>query len=488
MNEISLITANSGLSQLYSDSTFGAIVGPTGTKFQLWAPSCEAVGLHIIGSEPIRKMERSANGWFSLDVEGASHGALYKFTLPDGRQIPDPASRFQPNDVHGPSEVIDPDRYVWKTCNWAGRPWEEAVIYELHIGTFTDSGTYLAAIEKLGHLEELGVTAIELLPVGDFPGRWNWGYDGVFPFAPDASYGRPEHLKAFIDAAHSRSMMVILDVVYNHFGPVGNYMPLCAPVVTEKYKTPWGAAVNFDDKDSAPVRSFFIENARYWLNEFRFDGLRFDAVHEIYDHSEKHVLQEMAESLRAASPHRHVHLIAENSKNEAGWLKRRKNLAPGLYTAQWSDDIHHGLHCAATGESHWYYADFHGRPDILARSLAEGLGYQGELMKYEGKPKGEPSAFLPPTAFVSYIQNHDQTGNRPFGDRITKIAAFQAVRTLAAINLLSPHVPLLFMGEEWGSRQPFMFFSDVGEELADAVRESRRKEFEASPDALWRRS
>jgi malto-oligosyltrehalose trehalohydrolase len=462
---------------------FGTEITDRGVRFRMWAPKCEALGLCL---EPLSRplaMTRLARGWFELEVDGARHGDRYKFILPDGTQVPDPASRYQPLDVHGPSEVVDPRTYGWQDAGWRGRPWEETVLYELHIGTFTPQGTFRAAIDKLDHLVELGITAVEIMPVADFRGKWNWGYDGVQHFAPDASYGRPEDLKALIDAAHRRSLMVVLDVVYNHFGPDGNYMGLYAPLLTNKHETPWGPAVNVDDEGAHMVRDYITANARYWLDEFHIDGLRFDAVQEIRDSGPRHLLYELAEKLRATTDGRHVHLMVENAANQAGWMKRRADGTPGLYTAQWSDDIHHALHCAITGESHWYYADFHGQPNLLGRALAEGLAYQGEIVPSEGEAKGEPSSFLPPTAFVSYIQNHDQVGNRPLGDRLVAKTPVQALRAAAAINLLCPHIPLVFMGEEWGTSQPFMFFSDMGPELAGSIRESRQKEFAASPDA-----
>lgn len=462
---------------------FGTEITDRGVRFRMWAPKCEALGLCLENRPHTLAMTKLPRGWYELEVEGARHGDRYKFLLPDGTEVPDPASRFQPLDVHGPSEVVDPRHYGWQDSGWRGRPWEEAVLYELHIGTFTPEGTFRAAIDKLPHLVELGITAVEIMPLADFRGRWNWGYDGVLPFAPDSSYGRPEDLKEFIDAAHRLSLMVILDVVYNHFGPDGNYMGLYAPLLTQKHETPWGSAVNFDDEGAHMVRDFIAANARYWLDEFHLDGLRFDAIQEIHDGGPKHLLLELAETLRTTTDGRHIHLILENAANQAGWMTRRPDGTPGLYTAQWSDDIHHALHCAISGESHWYYQDFHGRPDLVGRTLAEGLGYQGEIPATEAAAKGEPSAFLPPTAFVSYVQNHDQVGNRPLGDRISTIASIQAVRAAAAINLLSPHIPLIFMGEEWGSSRPFMFFSDLGQDLADSIRETRHKEFQESPDA-----
>jgi maltooligosyltrehalose trehalohydrolase len=459
---------------------FGTQITSRGVRFRLWAPGVSAVSVKIFEPHEIIPMQAQERGWYEIEVEGAKRGDCYCFVLENGTEVPDPASRFQPEDVDGPSEIIDPLQFDWTDLGWRGRPWEETVIYEMHVGTFTKAGTFRAAIERLDYLVELGITAVELMPVADFPGRWNWGYDGVLLFAPDSRYGRPEDLKALIDAAHARGLMVFLDVVYNHFGPKGNYLTLYAPVTTEKHMTPWGASVNYDDEGSSMIRDFVLANARYWLNEFRFDGLRFDAVHAINDTGPRHLLQDLAEQIRASTDGRHIHLVLENSENHSDWLKRRDDGTPGLHTAQWSDDIHHSLHCAATDESLWYYADFARRTDLLARSLAEGLAWQGEWMEHEGRNKGEPSAYLPPTAFVGYIQNHDQAGNRPFGERITELAPREAVRALAAIYLLSPHIPLVFMGEEWGASQPFLFFSDVGEDLAEAIRKARQDELKGT--------
>ena len=403
--------------------------------------------------------------------------------LPDGLRVPDPASRYQPEDVHGPSEVVDAAAYVWRDTGWRGRPWHEAVVYELHIGAFTPEGTFRGAIDKLDHLVALGVTAIEIMPIGDFPGGRNWGYDGVLPYAPDSSYGRPEDLKALVEAAHARGLMVLLDVVYNHFGPEGAYIHRIAPqTFTDRHKTPWGAAINFDGPDSGPVREFAIHNALYWIEEFHLDGLRLDAVHAILDDSAKHLLEELAERVRAAAPDRHIHLILENEENEAERLVRSENGEPRRYTAQWNDDVHHVLHVAATGETKGYYADYKGDAEKLGRALAEGFAFQGELMPYRGRPRGAWSADLPPTAFVAFIQNHDQIGNRAFGDRVTDFAPAEAVRAIAAVYLLLPQIPMLFMGEEWGSSRSFPFFCDFGPELADGVRQGRREEFARFPE------
>ena len=456
---------------------FGAAVEAAGVRFHLWAPKHESVGLLLDGESAARPMQPLSGGWHGLTTDAARPGSLYSFVLPDGQRIPDPASRFQPRDVHGPSEVIDPATFEWTDADWRGRPWEEAAIYELHVGAFTAEGTFRAAAKRLDALAELGITAVELMPVADFPGTRNWGYDGVQLFAPDASYGRPEDLKALVDAAHRRGLMVFLDVVYNHFGPEGNYLPACAPIFNDRHTTAWGAAVNFDAADSEVVRELVVSNALHWIEEYHMDGLRLDAVHAIEDDSEKHILDEIAERVHAAAGDRHVHLILENEENTASLLARGADGRPKHYTAQWNDDLHHVLHTAATGESSGYYLDYARDAEKLGRALAEGFAFQGEAMRYRGRMRGEPSAGLPPTAFVAFIQNHDQVGNRAFGDRLATIAPPEAVRAVAAVYLLSPQIPLLFMGEEWGTLRPFRFFCDFEPKLADAVRDGRRQEF-----------
>ncbi|ODN68959.1 Malto-oligosyltrehalose trehalohydrolase [Methylobrevis pamukkalensis] len=396
--------------------------------------------------------------------------------------MPDPGSRFQPDDVLGPSEVVDPAAFAWEDAGWTGRPWHEAVIYELHVGTFTQEGTFRAVIDRLDHLVRLGVTAIELMPVGEFGGTRNWGYDGVLPYAPDAAYGRPEDLKALIAAAHARGLMVLLDVIYNHFGPEGNFLPLYAPAFTPRHKTPWGDGIDYDGPSSRPMRDFVVHNVLYWLEEFHFDGLRLDAVHGIIDDSPVHLLDEIATRVAAMADGRQIHLVLENEENDPALLARDAGGLPRRYTAQWNDDVHHVLHTAATGESAGYYADYIGRSDLLGRALAEGFAFQGEEMPYRGAPRGEASGHLPPTAFVAFLQNHDQIGNRAFGDRITKATPPEPVRAAAAAYLLSPQIPMLFMGEEWAASTPFPFFVGFSGDLADAVREGRRSEFARFPE------
>src|SRR5512139_3301942 len=459
------------------DMPFGAQLTRDGVRFRLWAPGCEQVVL-CLGEgahQAVLAMGGLDDGWFGLDVPGAGAGARYRYAVNDGLRVPDPASRFNPDDVHAASEVIDPAAFEWHDGAWRGRPWEEAVVYELHVGTFSPQGTFAGVAERLDYLIELGVTAVELMPVADFPRARNWGYDGVLLFAPDSRYGRPEDLKALVQAAHAKGLMVLLDVVYNHFGPEGNYLHVYAkPFFSKRHHTLWGSAINFDGVDSRPVREFFIHNALYWLTEYHFDGLRLDAVHAIVDDSVPHILDELAQRVHAATgPARHVHLVLENDANEARYL------GPGRYAAQWNDDLHHALHVLATGETDGYYADYADAPiRHLGRCLAEGFAYQGEASVYRGDTRrGEPSAQLPPHAFVSFLQNHDQVGNRAFGERISQLAPASALRAAAAICLLAPAIPLLFMGEEFGAATPFPFFCDFGDDLRDAVTEGRRREF-----------
>lgn len=458
---------------------FGATCLDGSVEFRLWAPRAGQVRLAVQDRNPVA-MKRDDDGWHTARLPGGA-GLRYSFLLPDDLRIPDPASRFQPDDAFGASEVIDPAAYAWTDGSWRGRPWEEAVIYELHVGAFTPGGTFREAIDKLPHLADLGVTAVQIMPIADFPGRRNWGYDGVLLFAPDSAYGRPEDLKAFIDAAHRLGLMVFLDVVYNHLGPEGNFLPLYAPLFTERHHTPWGAAINFDGEGSYWVRQLVLENALYWVQEYHFDGLRLDAVHGIIDDSHPQILSELADRVRRSVPGRPVHLILENEENEASRLDPR-GVTEGAFTAQWNDDVHHVLHTALTGEGQGYYADYVGRTDLLGRSLAEGFAFQGEPMPYRGSPRGEPSADLPPTAFVAFLQNHDQIGNRATGERISLLAPPEAIRAAACVYLLSPQIPMLFMGEEWGTARPFPFFVGFVGELAEKIREGRRREFERFPE------
>lgn len=425
-------------------------------------------------------MPDEGDGWRELVVE-APAGTRYRYRVDGKLEVPDPATRFNPGDVHGASEVVAPEAFEWPDGSWRGRPWEEAIVYELHVGTFSPEGTFAGVEARLDYLAGLGVTAVELMPVADFPGKRGWGYDGVLPFAPDTAYGRPEDLKRLVAAAHARRLMVFLDVVYNHFGPDGNYLHVYAKrFFTERHHTPWGAAINFDDTGSRTVRDFFIHNALYWLEEFHLDGLRLDAVHAIADDSTPDILVELAECVREGpGAAREVHLVLENDKNQSRYLTRSEAGRPRWHTAQWNDDIHHAFHVLLTGEADGYYSDYAKRPAwYLGRCLAEGFAQQGDVSAYrEGSARGEPSAQLPPAAFVSFIQTHDQVGNRAFGERLSVLADEAPLRAATVAWLLAPAPPMLFMGEEFGAVSPFLFFCDFGPELAAAVTAGRRREF-----------
>ncbi len=452
---------------------FGPLITADGVTFRLWAPAARQVRLLLDRGLDMQPRE---GGWFELHVPGASAGTRYKFNIDGELDIPDPASHFQPEDVHGPSEVIE-HRFDWARPNWKGRPWHEAVISEAHVGTFTREGTFRAVIDKLDHLAETGVTALELMPLADFPGRWNWGYDGVLPFAPDSRYGRPEDLKALIDAAHQRGLMVFLDVVYNHFGPEGNYLYRTAPEFFTTAQTPWGVAINYENPN---VRAYGIENVLHWLQHYRFDGLRFDAVHAIVTPGEPEILTEVSKAAGAYAREsgRLIHLVLENDENRASILDPREEPLAGHYRAQWNDDYHHAWHVFLTGEDAGYYSDYGAATAHLVRTLKHGFAYQGEPSTHrEGERRGEPSGQLPPTAFVNFLQNHDQVGNRPRGNRLTALVKPAALEAALAVLLLQPSPPLLFMGEEWGAAEPFPFFCDFGSELGEAVRSGRKQEF-----------
>ncbi len=473
---------------------FGAEITSDGTRFALWAPTAREVNLVLDDTE--HPLTADAEGWYRHVSEQARAGSRYGYRIDGDLVVPDPASRFQPDDVHGLSLVVDPQSYDWSDMSWTGRPWEETVLYEVHVATATPEGTYAGLMGKLEALKDLGVTAIELMPIGDFPGRRNWGYDGVLPYAPDAAYGSPEDLKRLVERAHELGLMMFLDVVYNHFGPSGNYLHAYAKsFFTERHPTPWGAGINVDDEGSRVVRDFFFHNALYWLEEFHFDGLRFDAVHAIVDDGEKHFIEELADRIRQAIPERHVHLVLENEANQARWLNRDEERRPKLHTAQWADDIHNAWHALLTGENEGYYEDYADKPlQHLGRSLAEGFAYQGDPSPHKsGFVRGEPSGHLPPSAFVAFLQNHDQVGNRAFGERLAHLIAPERLELAQAIFLLSPQIPLLFMGEEWAASTPFQFFVDFENEpdLAKAVRDGRRGEFKrfkafADPDMSQR--
>jgi maltooligosyltrehalose trehalohydrolase len=458
-----------------NERQFGVTLNADGATFRLWAPAAKRVDVLLDRAHALR---RGDDGWFSADIAGVKAGALYKFRIDDEIDIPDPASAFQPRDVAGPSEVIDHNTYQWRARNWRGRPWQETVLVETHVGTFTPDGSYRAMIDRLDHLAATGFTALELMPLSDFPGARNWGYDGVLWYAPDSAYGRPEDLKTLIDEAHLRGLMVFLDVVYNHFGPEGNYLGRYAPSFFTQAQTPWGSAIDYRVPQ---VRDFAIGNALYWLREYRFDGLRLDAVHAIPEQGEVSMLHDLSRAVGelATETGRQLHLVLENDDNRASLLNANEDPPQGKYRAQWNDDYHHAWHVLLTGESQGYYGDYAKSPlRDIARSLGSGFVYQGEGSPHrDGRLRGEPSGALAPTAFVNFLQNHDQIGNRALGDRLESLAAEKAVEAALAITSLAPMVPMLFMGEEWGSNAPFPFFCDFKGELADAVRNGRRKEF-----------
>jgi maltooligosyltrehalose trehalohydrolase len=429
-------------------------------RFRLWAPAQETVSVAIESGE-LLPMRRSNDGWFEATA-AVPDGTQYRYRLADGLTVPDPASRGQAHDVHGAS-VVGSGTFIWKHPEWRGRPWTEAVLYEVHVGA---AGGFRRVQDDLRRLKELGVTAIELMPVNDFPGRRNWGYDGVLPYAPDTAYGSPDDLKRLVDTAHGLGLMMFLDVVYNHFGPDGNYLGTYAPqFFRDDVNTPWGPAIDFRRQE---VRNYFTCNVLMWLTEYRFDGLRFDAVHAI---QEQDWVEEMAAVVRTTvDPDRHVHLVLEHH-NAASHLRKGVD-------AQWNDDGHNVLHVLLTGEDGGYYADYAVDPAAkLARVLSEGWVYQGDRSAYLKAPRGEPSADLPPYAHVLFLQNHDQIGNRAFGERLTSLTSPTALEAAIALQMLCPQIPLLFMGEETASKTPFLFFTDHHAELADAVREGRRQEF-----------
>lgn len=464
--------------------------GDGSVRFRLWSPGATTVRVVLEGKQSLSlPMAKKDGEWFELTTDSAKAGSHYQYLIDERSTVPDPASRFQPADVHGPSEVIDAGAFDWSDRDWQGRPWEEAVIYELHVGAFTSEGTFSGVEKRLDYLSDIGITAIELMPVSDFPGKRSWGYDGVLHYAPDSSYGRPEDLKHLIQAAHAKGLMIFLDVVYNHFGPDGNYLPTYAPeFFTDRHCTPWGDAINFDGAHSGAVRDFFLHNALYWLEEYHFDGLRFDAVHAIKDDSDPDILTELAETVRSTlGAKRHIHLVLENGDNASRYLTGGK---AGGYDAQWNDDIHQSLHVLVTGETDGYYSDYAREPvRHLGRCLAEGFAFQGDFSEYQGAKRGEPSANLPPVRFVNFLQDHDQIGNRAFGERIGKLADDSAVKAAMAVLLLAPSPPLLFMGEEFGADTPFLFFCDFTGDLASAVTTGRRGEFSrfkkfSSPEML----
>jgi len=455
----------------------GAIVRDETVTFRVWAPRCRSLEVVIEGRRPLA-MSRHDDGIFETVVPGLPAGTRYQYRLDGERYRPDPTSRFQPEGVHGPSMVVDPTAYAWTDQAFPGHASRDLVIYELHVGTFTRAGTFEATIAHLPQLVDLGVTAIELMPVAEFPGSRNWGYDGVHLFAPQSTYGGPRGLRRLVDACHGHGLSVFLDVVYNHLGPEGNYLGEFGPFFTDRYRTPWGGAVNFDGPDGEGVRRHFVENARAWIRDFHLDGLRLDAIHAIFDESPVHILTEIATAAReeARALGRPVHLTAESHDNDRRIVLPPEEGGIGL-DAVWSDDFHHAVHARLTGERAGYYADF-TEPGRLATALSEGFAYQGEHSEYFGRDRGTPSADLPGERFVVCAQNHDQIGNRALGDRLSTIVSFEGVKLAAGLLLAAPAIPLLFMGEEYGETAPFQFFTSfLDRDLAEAVRKGRTAEF-----------
>lgn len=452
----------------------------TGTcTFRVWAPLRERVEVKIIAPvEQIVLMDRNAEGYWQAMAQGIEPGARYVFRLENDRDRPDPASRYQPEGVHGPSQVVDHAEFPWSDGVWRGLPLENLIIYELHVATFTSQGTFEKIIPRLDALKELGITAVELMPVAQFPGVRNWGYDGVYPFAVQNSYGGPEGLKSLVDACHKRGIAVILDVVYNHLGPEGNYLWDYGPYFTDRYKTPWGDAINFDGPYSDDVRNFFVQNALSWVTDYHLDALRLDAIHGIFDFSAKHFLQELGEKVhhRAGELGRRVYVIPESDLNDVRVIDPAELGGYGL-DAQWNDDFHHALHGLLTGEQSGYYRDF-GKIGHLEKAFREGFVYSGEYSTFRKRRHGSSSKDRPVHQFVVFSQNHDQVGNRPEGDRLSSMISFEQLKLAAGVVLLSPFIPLLFMGEEYGETTPFQYFVNHDDEaLVEAVRSGRREEF-----------
>lgn len=448
------------------------------TRFSVWAPHAAHVQLDVAGRRS--EMAADGDGWFSVEVDAAA-GTDYAYALDGSSEtLPDPRSAWQPHGVDGPSRLVDHAAYRWGDEGWQPPDWQQAVVYELHIGTFTGEGTFDAAVERLDHLVALGVTHVEVMPVAQFPGRCGWGYDGVGLWAVHDAYGGPGGFKHFVAACHQRGLAVLLDVVYNHLGPSGNYLPRFGPYFTSRHHTPWGDAVNFDDAGSAEVRAFVIGNALMWLRDFHLDGLRLDAVHAIFDDSGRHVLEELATRVGELSGElgRTLVLVAESDLNDPRMIRDRDSGGFGM-TAQWSDDLHHALHSVLTGEVSGYYADF-GTVEQLGKALTDGFVYDGQHSAHRGRPHGSSLAGLPPYRLVSYLQNHDQIGNRAQGERSSQLLREGLVAVGAALVLLGPGVPMLFQGEEWAASTPFQYFTSFTDrDLADAVRRGRQGEFAA---------
>jgi maltooligosyltrehalose trehalohydrolase len=448
------------------------------TTFRVWAPRAERVEVDL-GSRRL-PMTAGDGGWWSVEAPGTPPGTDYAFAVDGGPPLPDPRSPWQPDGVHGRSRLLDHAAFSWTDARWQPPPLAAGVVYELHVGTFTPEGTFEAAIGRLDHLVALGVTHVELMPVAAFSGARGWGYDGVALYAPHHAYGGPEGLKRLVDACHARGLAVLLDVVYNHLGPSGNYLGHYGPYFTDRYRTPWGDAVNLDGPDSDEVRRFFLDNALTWLGDYHIDGLRIDAVHAIVDTSAIHLLEALAAEVAALQARlgRHLVLVAESDLNDPRVIRRPEVGGYGI-DAQWNEDFHHALHSALTGERHGYYADFGSLEDV-ARTLCQGFLYDGRHSAYRRRRHGRPAADLSGHRFLGFVQNHDQIGNRATGDRLSQLVGAGRLRIAAALVFTAPFVPLLFQGEEWGAGTPFLYFTDHDDpDLGRAVREGRQREFAA---------
>ncbi len=454
----------------------GAFPHDASTTFRVWAP--EADTLSLVLDDRTRPMEAVGDGYFERNVDGAGPGTRYRFDLDGNGPFPDPASRFQPEGVHGPSQVVDPASYTWGDEDWSGVAREDLVIYELHVGAFTPAGTYDAVREQLAYLKGLGVTAIELMPVHDFPGERNWGYDPAAWFAPSRAYGDPDALRRLVDAAHRAGLAVLLDVIYNHLGPDGAYANAFAPFLTDKYETPWGPAINLDDDGAEGVRRFFVDNALHWLREYHVDGLRLDATHALHDESDPHFLAELSAAVDAHVEGFERHLIAEDHRNLNRLLRPRDEDGYGL-DGVWSDDLHHQCRVLTAGDHEGYYQDYvDTTAGNIATTLRDGWFFRGEHSDYLGEPRGTDPEPVDRTQCVVFIQNHDQVGNRPTGSRLTDDVSLPVYRALSALLCVAQEVPLLFMGQEWAASSPFQFFTDHNEELGPSVTEGRKEEFE----------
>jgi maltooligosyltrehalose trehalohydrolase len=457
-------------------------LGNNTCEFIVWAPLAERMSLRITG--PARKeipMSREESGYWRTTAEGAGMGCRYQYIINGSLTRPDPASNYQPDGVHEPSQAVDHGAFSWNDRSWKGIPLEKYIMYELHVGAFTPEGTFDAVIPRLDALEDLGITAVEIMPVAQFPGARNWGYDGTYPYAVQNSYGGPDALKRLADACHVKGLAVILDVVYNHLGPEGNYLPDFGPYLSSRYRTPWGSAINYDGEYSDGVRNFFIQNALYWLENYHIDGLRLDAVHGIVDMSAVHILSELAERVEAFSKSkgRDYFLIAESDLNDSRIVRRRKEGGYQIH-AQWLDDFHHAVHALITGERAGYYQDF-GLPRHLGKALEEGFVYSGQYSGYRKRMHGNSSGDIPAERFIAFIQNHDQVGNRMNGERLSALAGFEALKLAAGTLIVAPYIPLIFMGEEYADDSPFLYFISHGDPgLVEAVRQGRKREFEAA--------